>query len=116
MRKIMATMVAVGAFAFAGAANAAILDFTDPTTPLSTAAYTVTSTGGVITNSQPQDGSTCATKLPVLACEVDGLGVTDDEVTNTIRTGESLTITFNQDVAIDGIALLDLFQNRQGGI
>ncbi|HXI87922.1 MAG TPA: VPLPA-CTERM sorting domain-containing protein [Parvularculaceae bacterium] len=116
MRNLLVAVAAVGALAFAGAANAALLDFTDSSTPLSGTIdgvhYDVSATGGAITNSQAQDGNTCGTTD--LACEVDGLGVNDDEVSDMIKTGESITIDFGQKVAITGIALLDLFQSYNG--
>ncbi len=48
---------------------------------------------------------------PDLALENDGIGIVDDEVTYkpTSTSNESLTITFADEVTVDGIYVLDLF-------
>ncbi|MEX0645485.1 MAG: hypothetical protein WD076_09250 [Parvularculaceae bacterium] len=101
------------ALALAGTANAALLDFTDTTAfpngttmgSIAGANYLLSAAGGAISYGQAQDGSTCPATL---ACDRDGLGIGDDEVTN-IASGESMTISFDQFVNITAIHLLDLF-------
>jgi hypothetical protein len=114
MKRVLAC--AVGALLFAGSANAALLDFTDTTAfPNGTTAgsiagsnYALSAAGGAISDGQAQDGSTCPASL---ACDRDGLGIGDDEITQ-ISTGESLTITFSDFVSITAIHLLDLFTGQ----
>jgi hypothetical protein len=102
---------AIFALGFAGTANAALLDFTDRTAvpdgamagSVAGTTYALSATGGAISYGENQDGSTCPA---LLACERDGLGITDDEIT---ATSESLLIEFGVDVRITAIHLLDLF-------
>ncbi|HXI87921.1 MAG TPA: VPLPA-CTERM sorting domain-containing protein [Parvularculaceae bacterium] len=118
MRALLA--VFAGSLALAGAAKAAVLDFTSsatgaPSGSVAGVAYSIISSGA-LTNAQAQDGGSCAGHG--LACQIDGLGVGDDEITSgavgTLQTGESLTVTFSQQVQLTGVALLDLFYSNRG--
>lgn len=99
-------------FAVTSMANAAILDFTkSPFIGISGfvagTTYDVTASGGSLNWSQSHDGSTCIG----LACQIDGLGVRDDEIT---RGNEEIRIEFGTAVRVTGLAFLDLFTSRNG--
>ncbi|MBI1365644.1 MAG: VPLPA-CTERM sorting domain-containing protein [Alphaproteobacteria bacterium] len=120
MRVLLAAGAVAGALTLACAANAALLDFTSgaagvPTGTVAGVSYAITS-NGVVTNNEAQDGSSCFGHG--LACEIDGLGVGDDEITggapNTLQTGEWLTVTFDRQVRLTGVAVLDLFYSNRG--
>ena len=109
--RLLAAALTVSAAAFAAApASAAILDFTDTANHSYTGTflgvgYTITTTpAGSLTFNVPQDGSTCGGHG--LACEGDGLGIVDDEVS---AGKEVLTITFDKAIMITGLYFLDLF-------
>jgi hypothetical protein len=78
---------------------------------------TVTATGGALTVTNPYDGGTaagsCAGPGKVLACNQDGLGIIDDEVTGvsgTANLNESLLLTFQTPVDIGNLYFLDVFK------
>ena len=100
----------------AGSASAtSLVDWTANGTPLSGSilgtTYTVSASGGSITNSQVQDGGTCP---GFLACDLDGLGIEDDEISGGINVGEELTVAFDEAIRIKGIHLLDFFSTTDG--
>lgn len=71
------------------------------------------STNGNMTFNSGGDAGGCVSAAAGLACDGDGIGIGDDEVT----TGpEMLTVTFQNAIDILNIELLDLFQNEQGSI
>ncbi|WP_025897456.1 hypothetical protein [Sneathiella glossodoripedis] len=70
---------------------------------------TVSATGGSLTWTG-QDGSSCAS--PPLACQLDGIGVRDDEVSG--GTQESIIISFANAVTLNAVYFLDLFTAANG--
>ena len=119
-RRLLCMFAATVCLAAAGAAaNAAILDFTDPSGGgngslngnFHGTTYTLSTNGGTITFNPVADGSTCA----ILVCSGDGLGIGDDEVSAIgVAPGEVLTVTFGTALTIDKIFLLDLFTSPNG--
>lgn len=102
-------------------AQATLFDFT--AAPVSTVELdgitaTVTADNGALTwTSFDGDASAppCATGL--LACNYDGIGVRDDEITYGIGvSAESVTVTFSQAVDVSGIHLFDLFGLGDDGV
>ncbi len=99
-------------------AHASLLDFTTTTTFASITNagasgsvdgvnYTITPNPvGQLTFAEVNTGTTCAGNG--LACSFDGLGVSDDEISNG-GVAESITIMFDQEVTITGLYFLDLF-------
>jgi hypothetical protein len=71
---------------------------------------TLTSLGGRLTFNANDINSSCAS-VTQLACEGDGIGIRDDEVTSdyTTSSDERLSVWFSAPVTISGIGLLDLF-------
>lgn len=120
---VLASTVAMGS---AVAAQAALIDFTDPSTySLSgstgsgtsvdgTLAFTLSAVGGNITNSEVGDYE--ADRVTPLSGQVDGLGVgpslnSNDEITFPL---ESITVSFDRAVTISRLYFLDLFGVRPG--
>ena len=115
---IFLAMSAVGA-------HASIVDFTTTSTFTSISStgatgtvdgigYTITtSPKNALTFVESGTGSTCAGNG--LECDFDGLGVSDDEITNDEETElfESITITFAEEMTITGLYFLDLFQSAE---
>ena len=101
----------------AGAANAALIDFTDTsvwvdgssTTVVNGATVSLSSTGGKIT----QNGQAPGPVGPLLGLS-DGLGIGDDEISFGRVPVESITVTFSKPVRVSGLFFLDLFQSRTG--
>ena len=105
-------------------ANASILDFTTTSTFSSISAagatgavdgvgYSITTTpAGKLTFGETSVGSTCASSG--LACEFDGLGVRDDEISTSSSVIQSIIVSFNETVTITGLYFLDLFIARNG--
>jgi hypothetical protein len=103
-------------------ASAATLDFTDSSQfsgrQASPLAITLDGVDGEVTASrrmlnfsQGQDGSTCPGEI--LACENDGAGVGDDEISG-LRVTESIGVTFESAMSFQGFYLLDLFTGLSG--
>jgi hypothetical protein len=115
LRNTGIAVLVTGALAL-GTANAAVIDFTTNNTPPVVAGntgvfattYAVTS-NGVITNAETNAGNTCVPVLG-LACERDGFGVGDDEV-STGKDPETLTVTFSKELFIKNFSVLDLFRS-----
>lgn len=108
----MCGALGVSLFAAISAANAATLDFTkSPFIGISGVVagttYDVTASGGSLNWSQGHDGDTCVG----LACQIDGLGVGDDEIT---LGNEEIRIDFGTAVRVTGLAFLDLFTSQNG--
>jgi hypothetical protein len=110
----------------AGSAQAAVIDFTKSTAwsgVTGTSSYTssttydgvtvtVSSTGGTLTFNSGEIHPLCA--ATGLACEGDGLGIVDDEITvgaAGIAAGEQLTVTFSSPVRFDRFGFLDLYND-----
>lgn len=97
------------------AAQAGLIDFTDPSTytisgntgsgSVGDFNYTIESIGGNLTRRADGPGATGP-----LVGDTDGLGIRDDEIS---FPAESLTITFDRMVQINRILTLDLFLDRQ---
>jgi len=125
--RALALAAAVGAVAAAGSAGAATLDFTDrgqwngssggatssvdygwftaaiATDPVQSATFTENFDG-------PQSSSYCQANGGPLACQSDGLGIVDDE----ISAGQSVTVTFSRALQVVGLHFLDLFTSSRG--
>ncbi len=116
MNFLKSSLVAAAICAAPVTASATILDFTTLSTFDSISSsgasgsglgYTFTLTtnpADQLTFAESVTGPTCA----MLACEFDGLGVTDDEITTNGIT-QSITITFDREVVLTGLFFLDLF-------
>lgn len=92
-------------------ASAALLDFTDSSTGFTTGSiggvnYTISAIGGTPNRDQAFDGT--ATPGEPLAFELDGIGITDDEIT-TNGLVEELIVEFDQVIQINKLYFLDLF-------
>ena len=124
----LAAATGVAAFAFAGTpAQALVIDFTDISVwgvgniiappnldnQVGTASYlypdsltvTLTATGGNLTFNVP---GSCGT-AGFLACDGDGIGINDDEISGVLSAGESLLVEFSHAVSVYTVSLLDLF-------
>lgn len=105
-------------------AQAAYIDFTNSAWQgaqgLSSFTYdgvTLSSTGGSMTfNSSSWEKNGCANSHSAtavnLACDGDGIGIRDDEITG--NAGQKITVTFSSAVNIVEVELLDLFPNEGG--
>lgn len=124
---IFAAGAFASAFAFAGAdrAEAAnLIDFTDRSQfsgesgsplkgTLNGVGWTLVSKNGLDFNfTQNFDGGTCP--VTELACESDGLGIVDDEITAGTDPVEKAVLTFDEAVGLVGIHFFDLFVGNQG--
>ncbi|HPF46586.1 MAG: hypothetical protein KDF58_12860 [Alphaproteobacteria bacterium] len=92
--------------------DAATLDFTQNpyvgnTGVIGNTTYSISAIGGTLTWGQNQDGNSCIG----LACQKDGLGIGDDEIT---IGNEQLIIDFGSVVRITGFTFLDLFSSAGG--
>jgi len=110
IKAIGASIVAF--FAVSSIAQAALLDFTkNPYIGdngfIAGTTYSVSSVGGSLSWGQNQDGGTCVG----LACQKDGLGVRDDEIS---IGSEQIVIDFGTVVKITSFAFLDLFSSSNG--
>lgn len=109
----------------ASAANATLIDFTDKDLWGANGTSTISNTYGDLTvtlSSDPSaytnktEGQSCASYVS-LACETDGIGVRDDEITwhdGGMYDGELISITFSEAVDIDWVGFLDLFDENGG--
>ena len=120
MRTIRASLAAIGlAAASASTAGAATIDFTGAPFLLDNSVlsgttgfgvgFTVSATGGA-PNWTSFDGDVTPAGL---AGQFDGVGVGDDEVSDTVATGETLIVTFDSAVRVHGLSFLDLFIDPQ---
>ncbi len=115
-----AGLIAIGMMG-ANAQASTILDFTStavrdavqaPTTgevAFAGTTATISTTGGSLSWTG-QDGSTCAS--PPLACQLDGIGVRDDEISG--GTQEEIRISFGSSLTLNAIYFLDLFTATNG--
>lgn len=106
---VIPTLAAAAVFMGAMSASAALLDFTDDSTPLSNGQYTI-SGDPVAPAADPTDAAPGVVALSngdSLLGQNDGLGVRDDEITNP--PPQSITITFNSNKRLTAVYFLDLF-------
>ena len=113
----------VTAFAAAPASASIIADFTDSAwdagtglTSFTVGSVTAESQGGLLNFSQGYDGSDPC--LPGLACDQDGGGIGDDEVTYdvaTVSSSEVFYVYFASPQTVTQIDFLDLFAAPDGG-
>lgn len=68
---------------------------------------TLSATGGAISFAQDFDGETCPARL---ACDRDGLGIGDDEITDHTKTGQAILLAFSAPVLVSTLEFLDLFR------
>ncbi|MEM8978406.1 MAG: VPLPA-CTERM sorting domain-containing protein [Pseudomonadota bacterium] len=119
LKTLSAGAVALGLSAFA--ANAAMVDFTD-SSAFSNTDLSESIAGVLITiSSDPaglnfDDNIRDAGALPCasLACDNDGIGINDDEISNPDGTSQSVTVTFSRAVNILSFAGLDLYADLDG--
>lgn len=114
LRKTL-TSVAVAIAMTTGAASALVLDFTSSATGTSGelgngVTWSLTANGGALNSSQAFDGAmTTASAAEDLAFDLDGVGVGDDELSNSAAGMQELVLSFSAPTAISGFAFLDLF-------
>lgn len=122
MKRFFGAAALCGLVLFTGNASAALLDFTtsaNPSNPVpvgdgisatfGTLGYTLTANPNNLTRSEGAVGN-CG---GILACNIDGYGISDDEVTGG---SQSLTLTFDRSVWINQIYFLDLFAKDQSAL
>lgn len=109
---LKAALAAASLLLVASAAQATVLDFTDPTTyDISGSTLTgdgfasATATGGPLNISEAGPGA-----IGPLAGTVDGLGIGDDEIS---FPNESFSLSFSDGVTLTAIYLLDFFMGEQ---
>ena len=110
----LSTFAAAAVLMGATSASAALIDFTDNSTPLSTSQYTVIG-DPVAPAADPGDtapGPIVLSNGDVLAGENDGLGVKDDEISNP--PPQSITINFSSNKRLSAVYFLDLFSSPSG--
>ena len=106
--------LAVGFVVGASAANASLVDFTDPSTYTISPANTATGMAGTASWALVGNGSLNNNEVgpgPVgpLAGIKDGIGIGDDEISTATFTQEVATMTFAYNVKVTGLYFLDLF-------
>jgi hypothetical protein len=117
MKKIFTIPTIAAAAVLMGSlsASAALLDFTDDSTPLVTGGYILTGEP-VAPAADPTDtapGVVALTNGDSLLGQNDGLGVKDDEISNP--PPQSITITFSSTKRLSAVYFLDLFASSGGG-
>ena len=131
MMNIIKLFFAAIMVSFAANANSALFDFTDDywqsNTSMTlgglTASVTAYNSNGSLTNyssGQGFDGTNDSYCLSLsLACEIDGLGVGDDEITysssGNFNSAERIRVTFSETVNINFALFLDLFAAGANG-
>lgn len=121
--KSLALAAGIAAGSVSGA-SAAILDFTagmpGATSGIlgTTVTWELEAVGGALNTSTGYDGGAAFKSDPVanfvpLVLRNDGVGVGDDEVTNT---GEELILKFSQAIRLQGVYFLDMFVGPGGGV
>jgi len=119
MNRLFAAVALGGLVLLSGNASAALLDFTTSSAPsnpvpvgdgisatFGTLGYTLTADPNNLTRNESAAGN-CG---GILACDIDGFGIRDDEVTGGTQ---SLTLEFDRSVWINQIYFLDLFAKNQ---
>lgn len=109
------TSFAVAIAMTTGAASALVLDFTSSATGTSGVldsgvTWSLTASGGALNSSQAFDGADMES-MPAedLAFDLDGVGVGDDEISNSASGLQELILSFSAPTAVTGFAFLDLF-------
>ena len=123
--KQIKTLLCAAVIGVSGSANALVIDFTDEAWGSGLVQSPTTVTYGdldVTLTSNPSQYTakeTCEDTFNLgLACDHDGIGIKDDEITWTegnYTNGEYLTVDFNEGVDIDEVYLLDLFPDEPSG-
>lgn len=118
---IKRTLIATALATLAPLSVAATLDFTNMatwggangTTPFtatdSLITATLSSVGGNMTTNATGDQAGCAGAGTTLACDGDGIGIVNDEVSGG---AQSLTLSFANTVNVNSISFLDLFEEN----
>lgn len=91
--------------------GAAGTSFTSPTT-YDGVSVTISSIGGTLTFNGGADIHPLCAGVSGLACEGDGIGIVDDEITVDL---EQLTVTFSVPVRFDRFGFLDLYYDCEPG-
>ena len=102
-------------------AQSALIDFTDAswsivngTNVASLGGVTLSSTGGYMTfNSGYSEKQGCMSAGSSLACAGDGIGIRNDEITES--SNQTITVEFASPTNVTNIFLLDLFGTENGG-
>jgi hypothetical protein len=111
--KTLSTFLTAGLLSLSAvSANAATLDFT--ATPFVGATGTIDGVGYTITTAPGSlaFGGSAGAACSGLACDTDGIGVSSKVGPNEIDFYETLTITFDEEVFVSGLAFLNLFENE----
>ena len=105
--------------------QAALIDFTDASWSIvdgnsvaNIGNVTLSSTGGLMSfNGWDNGGCIAGQGSHGLACDGDGIGIRNDEITElgNTRTAQTIKISFDNAVNISNLFLLDLFGNEQTG-
>lgn len=108
-------VAAVAGLGSVSAANAGLIDFTDPAVVAGISGNTLTGSNWTLTGNPSDLSLTAATPGPgalgPLKGKTDGIGIKDDEIT---FPKESLTLTFNYAVKVTSLYFLDLFFGAGG--
>jgi hypothetical protein len=121
------SFIGIAAFCICQNSMATLLDFTDSSliSSLTTISngysgsidgvgFTLTSNDGVVNFNEGYDGSSnlgCQSNGGVLACDRDGAGINNDEITGIGIGNQTLTLTFDSVVSLSGFYFLDLYVN-----
>lgn len=114
-RLISRTALAAVLASAATAASAGTLDFT--AAPVATSGtvdgvgYAITTTGGAFNTTTYDGGTPLPTNSFDLAFDLDGAGVGDDEISSLMNGSQSIVVTFDRSVMLQGFAFLDLFED-----
>lgn len=114
--------VALMSSVFCSNAMALLLDFTDfSTTSTGTidgVGFTLMPSTGTLNLSERYDGilgAGCGVDVSELACERDGVGINNDEISGlSTSMGQILTVLFDEEVFISSVFLLDLYKSNRG--
>ncbi len=129
LQKTFRSFLAIFCFAFASVANAALVDFTSRVwgeaindgdgTTATVGNVTLTASNGILTfNSSNSETSGCMAGVENhgLACSGDGIGINNDEITESgdvfTSIDQTITISFAAPVDVTNVFLLDLFANE----
>ncbi|SMF56101.1 PEP-CTERM protein-sorting domain-containing protein [Alteromonadaceae bacterium Bs31] len=103
---------------FVGAsANAVLIDFTDENWATSAPGVTVTANPDQLTfNQRDRGGCVLGQSYHNLACDGDGIGVVNDEISEIGNNNvhQSITVDFGRAVNVSNVFLLDLFASERG--
>lgn len=115
MFKKFATAAAAALVMSAGAASAALIDFTDNSTGLAgsigSANWVLSATPDDINNSQAPGVCPIDCQALGLAMDNDGVGIDNSEVSTFPNSNQYLTLTFSEKVKVSGIAYIDMYKD-----